>query len=119
MAEGLLRHIGRDEYEVFSAGTHPKNIHPRTIEVMEELGIDLTGQTSKDMREFLDHKFDYVITVCDRAAETCPVFPGAPERLHWSFEDPAAVAGTDDEKQRAFDATAMQLLSRIRLWVSS
>jgi len=84
----------------------------------ELLDFDMDGQYPKTLDRFLGQHFDYVITVCDRAAESCPVFPGDPERIHWSFEDPAAVVGTDEEKQRAFDSTATQLLSRIRLWLS-
>ena len=116
MAEGLLRHIGKDEYEVFSAGTHPKKIHPRTIEVMEELGIDLTGQTSKDMREFLDQKFDYVITVCDRAKQQCPNFPGAVP-IHWGFDDPAEVEG--DRQLDTFRIVRDEIMRRIRLFAAS
>ena len=88
MAEGLLRHKAGDKFEVFSAGTHPKGLHPRSGEVMEELGIDISRQTSKDIAVYANDKFDYVITVCDRAKQHCPVFPGA-EPLHWGFDDPA------------------------------
>jgi arsenate reductase len=88
MAEGLLRQMAGDRYEVFSAGTQPKRLHPRSIEVMNEVGIDISTQTSKDVSTFVNDKFDYVITVCDRAKQQCPVFPGA-EPIHWGFDDPA------------------------------
>jgi arsenate reductase (thioredoxin) len=88
MAEGLLRSAANDIFEVVSAGTNPKGVHPRTVEVMKEIGIDVSRQTSKDVKQFLDQKFDYVITVCDRAKQQCPIFPGA-EPIHWGFDDPA------------------------------
>jgi arsenate reductase (thioredoxin) len=88
MAEGLLRHNAGDKFEVFSAGTRPKGMHPRSVEVMKEIGIDISKQTSKDVATYASEKFDYVITVCDRAKQECPVFPGA-EPIHWGFDDPA------------------------------
>ena len=88
MAEGLLRKMAGDRFDVFSAGTQPKGMHPRSIEVMNEVGIDISKQTSKDVSTYLPDKFDYVITVCDRAKQQCPVFPGA-EPIHWGFDDPA------------------------------
>ena len=88
MAEGLLRSVANDRFYVASAGTNPKGVHPRTVEVMKEVGIDITQQTSKDVKQFLDQKFDYVITVCDRAKQQCPIFPAA-EPIHWGFDDPA------------------------------
>jgi arsenate reductase len=88
MAEGILRHLAGDQYEVFSAGTTPKGLHPRTVEVMKESGIDVSNYVSKDVTQFLGQHFDYVITVCDRARQQCPVFPGAVPN-HWGFEDPA------------------------------
>jgi len=88
MAEGLLRQMAGDRFEVFSAGTHPKGMHPRSVEVMKEIGIDISQQTSKDVSTFRNDKFDYIITVCDRAKQQCPVFAGA-EPIHWGFDDPA------------------------------
>src|SRR5881296_3606523 len=85
MAEGLLRNLADSRFDVVSAGTNPKGLHPRTIEVMKEIGIDVSRQTSKDVKQFLSEKFDYVITVCDRAKQHCPVFPGA-EPIHWGFD---------------------------------
>ena len=90
MAEGLLRHEAGDRFEVFSAGTHPTQVRPEAIVVMREIGIDISPHRSKSVDEFAGQAFDYVITVCDNANETCPVFPGRARRLHWPFEDPAA-----------------------------
>ena len=87
----LLRQLGGNAFDVVSAGTHPKSINPYTARVLTPLGINLSGERSKDVAEYAGREFDYVITVCDAAAEECPVFPGAPERIHWSFVDPAAV----------------------------
>ena len=93
MAEGLLRQMAGDRFEVSSAGTYPKGMHPRSVEVMNEIGIDISKQTSKDVLIFVNDKFDYVITVCDRAKQQCPVFPGA-EPIHWGFDDPAEAPPT-------------------------
>ena len=93
MAEGLLRQMAGDRFEVSSAGTYPKGMHPRSVEVMNEIGIDISKQTSKDVLIFVKDKFDYVITVCDRAKQQCPVFPGA-EPIHWGFDDPAEAPPT-------------------------
>ncbi|MFN0279346.1 MAG: arsenate reductase ArsC [Pyrinomonadaceae bacterium] len=97
MAEGILRHIAGDKFEVESAGTRASFVRPQAIAVMSEIGIDISGHRSKSLDEFLDHHFDYVITVCDNANQTCPVFPGNATRIHWSFEDPAEAVGTEDE----------------------
>lgn len=120
MAEAILRHVSRGRIDVESAGTVPqRDIQPMARRAVKTLlDLDMEGQNPKSLDRFLGRDFDYVITVCDRAAETCPVFPGDPGRIHWSFEDPAAARGTDEEKQRAFDTTAKRLLSRIRLWLS-
>jgi len=88
MAEGILRHYGCDRYDVFSAGTNPSAVNPVAIQVMKEIGIDISNQRSKHVDEFKNQKFDYVITVCDDAKESCPLFPGKAKRLHWSFPDP-------------------------------
>jgi arsenate reductase (thioredoxin) len=118
MAEGLLRSIAGDKYEVFSAGTHPKGVHPLTIEVMREIDIDLSAHSSKDLSVFSGQNFNYVITVCDRAKEACPVFPGSAP-LHWSFDDPAE-ASADQEKQiRTFRRVRDEILGRLRLFVLS
>lgn len=113
MAEGLLRQLAGDHFEVFSAGSKPSTVNPCAIQVMRERGIDISQHRSKHLNEFLKQSFDYVITVCDNAAETCPVFPGRAQRIHWSFPDPAAVTGSDEEKLAAFrqirDAIELQL----------
>ena len=88
MAEGLLRNLAGDRFEIFSAGTHPKGLHPRSVEAMKEVGIDISHNKSKDVAVYASERFDFVITVCDRARQECPVFPGA-EPIHWGFDDPA------------------------------
>jgi len=113
----LLRQMGGKAFEVYSAGTHPKGINPYTVRVLEPLGIDLSAERSKNVFEYTGEAFDYVITVCDAAAEECPVFPGAPERIHWSFIDPAAVEGSDDEKLGAFKRTLREMQARLSTFV--
>ena len=88
MAEGLLRHLAGDRFEVHSAGTEPKGLARHTVEVMLEIGVDISGQRSKHVEEYAGQSFDYVITVCDSARQSCPVFPGSGERIHWDVEDP-------------------------------
>ncbi len=102
MAEGLLRDLSGGSIEVFSAGTKPSGLRPEAVAVMQESGIDISGARSKSVDEFAGQSFDYVITVCDSAAKDCPFFPGAKQRLHWPFEDPAAVQGTQEEREAAF-----------------
>lgn len=102
MAEGLLRHLAGDRFEVASAGTEKTRVHPLAIAAMRELGIDLAGHSSKTLDAFTGERFDFVITVCDRANESCPIFPGAAERLHWGFDDPSAATGSDAERLAAF-----------------
>ena len=102
MAEALLRAFGGESVEVFSAGTNPSTVRSEAIAVMSEIGIDLAGHRSKHVREFDGQHFDYVITVCDNANETCPIFPDTTERMHWSFPDPAAIEGTESERLLAF-----------------
>jgi arsenate reductase len=113
IAEALLKSIGGDEFEVYSAGTRPKGLNPFTAKVLEQARLDITGFRSKSISEFEGQKFDYVITVCDSANEECPVFPGAPERIHWSFPDPAAVDGTDLIKLAAFQTTLREMNQRL------
>ena len=98
MAEGMLRQMAGDRFEVYSAGVNPTHIHPLAIKVMEEMGIDISKQRSKSVNEFLNRQFDCVITVCDNARQSCPFFPGTYELLHWGLEDPAEAAGTEEEK---------------------
>jgi arsenate reductase (thioredoxin) len=101
MAEGLLRHHGGDRFEVESAGVSPSRVRPEAVEAMREVGIDISGQRSKSADEFAGREFDYVITVCDNARETCPVFPGRAERIHQSFEDPPPPGAADPETTSA------------------
>ena len=114
MAEGLLRDLGGGWFDVFSAGTEPKGLHPRSVEVMKEIGIDVSRQTSKNVTEFIGQKFDYVITVCDRAKQNCPIFPGA-EPIHWGFDDPAEVAG--DGQLEAFRRVRNEIQQHLRLFL--
>jgi arsenate reductase len=115
MAEGVLRHLAGDRFDVHSAGTEATAVRPQAIEVMCELGIDISGQESKTLERYLGQPFDYVITVCDEANEACPVFPGAIRRLHWSFEDPAQATGSEEERLCVFRSVRKQIVERIRL----
>ena len=117
MAEALLRHHGGGDVEVYSAGSEPSRIHPLAVRVMAESGIDVSGADSKSLDQFIGQDFDYVITVCDRANETCPVFPGDPERIHWSFDDPSAVEGDERERLRAFQDVRNLLNMRLQNWL--
>ena len=118
MAEGILRHMAGDKVEVASAGTEVTRVHPLAAKTMEARGIDISGQRSKHLDEFRGQPFDYVITVCDRAGETCPIFPGDPERIHWSIPDPSSVEGEETKREAAFQRTADDLLTRIRYLLS-
>ena len=102
MAEGLLRRLAGNRFEAYSAGTEATGVRPQAVDVMNEIGIDISGQQSKTLQQYLGQPFDYVITVCDAANEACPVFPGAKQRLHWSFEDPAAAVGSEEERLMVF-----------------
>jgi arsenate reductase len=109
MAEGLLRALAPDRFDVASAGTEATRVHPLAIRVMDEVGIDLRGHDSKTVDRFVAQPWDYVITVCDSANERCPVFPGAATRLHWSFEDPSAAMGSEDERLAVFRRVPEQI----------
>ena len=111
MAEGVLRALGGAAVVSYSAGTHPSRVNPFAIRAMHEIGVDISAQYSKAVTEFLGKPIDVVITVCDNAAENCPVFPGSVERLHWSFPDPAAAEG-DEAKLVAFRAVRDGLIDR-------
>jgi len=119
MAETVLRQLSHGRIDVASAGTTPQpDIHPMARQAIRTLlHMEMSGQRPKPMQQFLGDHFDYIISVCDRAGELCPVFPADPERIRWGFEDPAAVEGSDAEKQRAFDTVARQLVGRIRIWM--
>lgn len=119
MAEALLRHHGRGDFDVNSAGIEPKGVNPLTIRVLDEAGLDHSWARSKSVDEFLDQSFDYVITVCDEARQVCPVFPGEKQTtLHWGYEDPAKVEGTDAQRLAAFENTLTMLATRITSFVS-
>jgi len=114
MAEGLLRHDAGSVYEVFSAGTKPTRVRPEAVAVMHEAGIDISGHRSKSVDEFLGQDFDYVITVCDNAKESCPVFSAKTRHIHWSIEDPAAAQGSEEERLAAFRRARDELRARLR-----
>jgi arsenate reductase len=116
IAEGLLRHIGKCRFEVYSAGTEATEVRPLAIRAMAESGIDISAARSKTLDEYIGQHFDYVITVCDRANETCPIFPGDPQRIHWSFPDPSAAEGTEEDQFRVYRKVRDEILSRLRMW---
>ena len=118
MAEGLLRSIGGNLFEVFSAGTHPSVVNPHAVEAMLEQAIDISHHRSKSVDEFDGQDFDYVITVCDNANENCPVFPGHTKRIHWSFEDPAAASGSKEEKLKVFRRVRDEIAARLSEFVA-
>jgi arsenate reductase len=116
MAEALLRALGKEHFDVQSAGTNPQGLNPLAVKVMSEMGIDISGQRSKDLTEFLSEEFDYIITVCDRARDNCPTFPGDIQRIHWSFEDPAEAEGSEEERLKVFRRVCGEIRSRISIW---
>jgi len=113
MAEGLLRHLAGDRFEVMSAGTEATLVKPEAMRAMAELGVDISGQESKTLERYLGEPFDYVVTVCDAANEACPVFPGAKSRLHWSFRDPSEATGDEEERLGVFREVRDEILARI------
>jgi arsenate reductase len=118
MAEALLRSFGGADFEVFSAGTDPKGLNPLAVEVMRETGIDISRHESKPLDRFLGQSFDYIITVCDRARDNCPTFPGDNERIHWGYDDSAAAAGSREQQLAVFRRVRNELSERLRLWVA-
>jgi arsenate reductase len=116
MAEGLLRHLAGDRFEVASAGVSPTHVRPEAITAMREIGIDISDHHSKSVDEFSDQEFDYVITVCDNANEQCPAFPGKTERIHWSFEDPAAAEGEENARLDVYRRVRDEILQRLRVF---
>ena len=114
MAEGLLRHDAGDRFEVFSAGTRPGQVRPEAVAVMRKLGIDISGHRSKNVAEFAGQSFDYVLTVCDNARESCPVFPGKTAMIHQSFEDPAALEGSEADRLARFRRVRDELRRYLR-----
>jgi arsenate reductase (thioredoxin) len=119
MAEGLLRHIAGDRFEVASAGVAPTQVRPEAVEAMREIGIDISNHSSKSVDDFVGQKFDYVITVCDNANEQCPVFPGQTTRIHWSFDDPAAAEGDAAARLAVFRRVRDEIMDRITKFAGS
>ena len=117
IAEALLKHYGGSDFDVASAGTEATRVNPYAVRVLAGAGIDWSHAESKTIDRFLDQRFDYVITVCDRAKATCPVFPGSENTLHWGLDDPSEVIGTDDEKLAAFRLTEMEVSARLRPFI--
>lgn len=118
MAEAFLRTYGGDRYEPFSAGLEPRGVNPLTVRVMQERGIDITSQRSKGLAEYLGRQhFGVLVTVCDRAEQECPIFPGVATRLHWSFADPAAAQGNEEQRLVRFREVRDQIEARVREWL--
>lgn len=113
MAEGWLRYLAWDRYEAYSAGTEATGVRPEAVAVMQEAGVDISSQTSKTLAQYIGQPFDYVVTVCDQAAEACPAFPGSGQRLHWSLPDPSAAGGTDQERLTVFRQVRDRIRERI------
>jgi arsenate reductase len=114
MAEGLLRHLGGDRFEAHSAGTEATHVRPLAVRAMDEIGVDISAQESETLGRYLREPFDHVITVCDEANEACPFFPGASERLHWSFPDPSKAEGSEEERLEVFRRVRDDIEDRIR-----
>jgi arsenate reductase len=117
MAEGMVRSWGGDRFEAFSAGTEASRVRPEAIEVMREIGIDISGHTSKSIEPFIGEAFSWVITVCDAAKEACPVIPGAEQQAHWSIDDPSAVEGTEAERLEAFRHARDVIRDRVHIFM--
>jgi len=119
IAEGFFRRFGESSVEVFSAGLEPKGVNPRAIQVMKEVGIDISNHTSDHLSKYIEQTFDYVITVCDNAAANCPVFPGAGTKLHWPFEDPADATGTEEQVLTVFRRIRDEIGTKVRNWLEA
>lgn len=117
IAEALLRSIGKGRIEVYSAGQNPKPVHPLAAQVMSDVDIDMSAQASKPVEQFVGQRFDFVITVCDRAKETCPRWHDVREQIHWSFDDPAAAEGTSEQRLRVFRRVRDEIRQRLQLFV--
>ena len=118
MAEGFVRAWAGARFQVASAGTEATHVHPLAIRAMDEVGIDIRGHASKALDRFIAEPWDYIITVCDQASERCPVFPGRATRIHWSFEDPSAASGTDEERLASFRRVRDAIAARLGVWVA-
>lgn len=119
MAEGLLRQMAGDRFEVASAGVAPTYVRPEAIKAMQEIGVDISDHRSRSVDEFNEQEFDYVITVCDNANEQCPVFPGSTQRIHWSFEDPAAAEGDEQARLSVFRRVRDEIHRRLTLFAAA
>lgn len=119
MAEGFFTQYLSDKGTVYSAGLDPQGVNPKAVHVMAELGIDISNNSSNHINEYLNHTFDYVITVCDNAAHNCPTFPGSGERLHWPFDDPAHAEGSDEEIMNEFRRVRDEIGRKITTWLKS
>jgi arsenate reductase (thioredoxin) len=119
MAEGLLRALAGERFEVYSAGTHPTSVRPEAVAAMREVGVDISQHRSKSVEELAGQEFDHVLTVCDRARENCPFFPGRARRAHWSFDDPAAVEGEWPERLAAFRRVREEIRERLAEWAGA
>ncbi len=120
MAEAFLRQLACDRFEVYSAGLEPKGIHPLTRQVLAEVGLDISGQTSKEIGQFLGKiHFGYLITVCSNAEARCPIFPGMGFRLHWPFDDPATITGSEAEQLAGFRRVRDEIAARIQAWLQT
>ena len=119
MAEGLLRGLAGDRFEVISAGTKPVGLNPLAVRAMAELGLDIAGHASKHVDSFAEREFTHVVTVCDNARETCPTFPAGSKSLHWSFDDPAEAAGDEQERMAVFRRVRDEIAARIREFVGT
>lgn len=119
MAEAVLNHRGSDNFIAYSAGSNPANeIHPLAFKVLSHTGFDMTGKRPKSMEEYINEKFDFIITLCDRMKENCPIFPGQPILAHWGMPDPADFEGTDEEKLKFFEKTINEISQRITLFLN-
>jgi arsenate reductase len=118
MAEAWLHALGGERYETASAGTEATRVHPLAVRAMGEVGVDLGGHTSKRLERFLGERWDWVITVCDAANEACPVFPGAAQRLHWSFDDPSSTTGSDEARLAIFRRVRDEIRTKLTAWLT-
>ena len=119
MAEGWLRKLAGDRFKAISAGTMPAGLNPRAVQVMKEFDMDISQHRSKEVTEFSGSRFDYVITVCDRAKEACPILPGGGKVLHWSFQDPAEADGSEEERMHVFRQVRDEIGSRVAAWLKT
>ena len=117
IAEGFLRHMAGDKFQVYSAGVKPTQINPLAIKVMAEVGVDISEHRSKSAMEFIGQEFDYVVTVCDNAKQTCPVFPGHYEKLHWSLDDPAEAEGSEEDKLKVFRKIREEIKDNVLVFI--